>query len=763
MLPVDYFSAYLYGLTYVVIVIAAFIAISGLDDLLIDVTYWVRRAVRALTVFRKNAHLSYLDLLNVPENPLAIMIPAWHETGVIGKMAQAAASTLDYENYHIFVGTYPNDPDTQRDVDEVCARFSNVHKVVCARPGPTSKADCLNNVLDAIMQFEQRAKLTFHGFILHDAEDVISPMELRLFNYLVDRKDLIQVPVYPFERKWHEFVGMHYIDEFTELHAKDVVVREAVVGQVPSAGVGTCFSRRAIQTLLIEGDGIAFDTQSLTEDYDIGFRLKEHGLKEIFVRFPVLDVDRSVWKRTKRFGQSFRESNVICVREYFPDTIQTAVRQKSRWIIGIVFQGYLTHRWTKNWRLNYFLWRDRKGVLTNFFSFAANIILFQVLLILIYEAFWPDAYRFLSIFEESPVLVFLLWANVLLMANRLLQRVWFVTSYYGIFQGLLSMPRMLIGNLINFMANWRALKQVIQQGNPKRVAWDKTTHDFPTVGELSRARRMIGQILIEQGTLTETGLADAVLHKAQGMRMGTWLVHSGRISPRQLAQGLAEQAGVEVESIDAYALPAELISKVPAAVALQYAVMPIRQEEDTLVLASESELSPLTVAALTRKLQCPVRYVIAQLGQVNVGLRHWYARHRQVDPRMVLEEAIRQHPDGSERLRRGWEYFVSRQITLGEVLQSLGRIDPAAFSALLLQHANVEQPLGAFLVEQEVITEETLKSAIALQEKIQPDIQEVVQRCLNGESFVTDPHPQRLEAHSTIDKVGGLLSSGITG
>lgn len=63
-------------------------------------------------------------------------------------MAELAATTLDYENYHIFVGTYPNDPDTQRDVDEVCARFPNVHKVVCARPGPTSKADCLNNVLD---------------------------------------------------------------------------------------------------------------------------------------------------------------------------------------------------------------------------------------------------------------------------------------------------------------------------------------------------------------------------------------------------------------------------------------------------------------------------------------------------------------------------------------------------------------------------------------------------------------------------------------
>ncbi len=52
---------------------------------------------------------------------------------------------------------------------------------------------------------------------------------------------------------------------------------------------------------------------------------------------------------------------MICVREYFPDTFSTAVRQKSRWIIGIVFQGFKTHKWTSSLTLNYFLWRDRKG------------------------------------------------------------------------------------------------------------------------------------------------------------------------------------------------------------------------------------------------------------------------------------------------------------------------------------------------------------------------------------------------------------------
>ena len=70
----------------------------------------------------------------------------------------------------------------------------------------------------------------------------------------MDRKDLIQVPVYPLmHRHWWNFTANHYADEFAELHGKDVIVREALVGQVPSAGVGTCFSRRAVLHLLDEG------------------------------------------------------------------------------------------------------------------------------------------------------------------------------------------------------------------------------------------------------------------------------------------------------------------------------------------------------------------------------------------------------------------------------------------------------------------------------------------------------------------------------
>ncbi|UYW81309.1 cyclic di-3',5'-guanylate-activated glycosyltransferase NrfB [Escherichia coli] len=668
--------------------------------------------------------MSYRELYKPDEKPLAIMVPAWNETGVIGNMAELAATTLDYENYHIFVGTYPNDPDTQRDVDEVCARFPNVHKVVCARPGPTSKADCLNNVLDAITQFERSANFAFAGFILHDAEDVISPMELRLFNYLVERKDLIQIPVYPFEREWTHFTSMTYIDEFSELHGKDVPVREALAGQVPSAGVGTCFSRRAVTALLADGDGIAFDVQSLTEDYDIGFRLKEKGMTEIFVRFPV--VDEAKEREQRKFLQHARTSNMICVREYFPDTFSTAVRQKSRWIIGIVFQGFKTHKWTSSLTLNYFLWRDRKGAISNFVSFLAMLVMLQLLLLLAYESLWPDAWHFLSIFSGSAWLMTLLWLNFGLMVNRIVQRVIFVTGYYGLTQGLLSVLRLFWGNLINFMANWRALKQVLQHGDPRRVAWDKTTHDFPSVTGDTHSLRPLGQILLENQVITEEQLDTALRNRVEGLRLGGSMLMQGLISAEQLAQALAEQNGVAWESIDAWQIPSSLIAEMPASVALHYAVLPLRLENDELIVGSEDGIDPVSLAALTRKVGRKVRYVIVLRGQIVTGLRHWYARRRGHDPRAMLYNAVQHQWLTEQQTGEIWRQYVPHQFLFAEILTTLGHINRSAINVLLLRHERSSLPLGKFLVTEGVISQETLDRVLTIQRELQVSMQSLL-------------------------------------
>ncbi|OSQ36407.1 cyclic di-3',5'-guanylate-activated glycosyltransferase NrfB [Thalassospira mesophila] len=708
---VDILIYVFYALKFVVILLAGTIFLLGLDDLFIDVVYWTRTWFRYFRIYDRHAPADQKRLYSVAEKPLAIMVPAWKEVGVVGEMARLAAATLDYENYQIFVGTYPNDPETQRDVDAVCQQFPNVHKVVCVRPGPTSKADCLNNIIDAILGFEANARIQFAGFILHDAEDVISPLELRLFNYLLPKKDLIQVPVYPYPPQWWGFTAGHYADEFAEYHGKDVIVREALSGQVPSAGVGTCFSRRAIVALLEDGDGIAFDVQSLTEDYDIGFRLKQKGMVCIFARFSVSDPQLAL-KTTRVPGMSRATTQVICVREHFPRSFSHAVRQKSRWITGIVFQGTTNLGWSPKGIINYFLWRDRRGLLTNLLGLLVNILLVVTVVMWLITALVPDAWHFPSILGEDAVLQAVLLCNGILLLNRLFQRCFFVTRFYGIHQGLLSIPRIVWSNVINFCANIRALRQVVAIGDSRRVAWDKTSHEFPTLD--ATARIPLGQRLIEKGLLTPQQL-EAAITSPERRRLGRELLMRGHISSTQLVEALAEQASMDWKPLNPFTIDPALITDFPRHLALRYAVVPIGRDGDSLVLASERPISQVSLGAISRQLKRPVTCQLAPQGRVTLALRHWYSeRNLNEETRFVLEFA-QANCNNPERIER----ICQHQVMLGDLLQVRGIVSAALFNQALIDYDPEKESLGQHLIERGIISAERLDEALRDQQREQ--------------------------------------------
>ncbi|MFN2288202.1 MAG: glycosyl transferase family protein [Chromatocurvus sp.] len=708
-LLVDITAVLLFGLKSLLYVLVFAIAILGLDDLFIDICYWARRVYRRLFVYSEYVKADETLLFSVSEKPLAIMIPAWNEVGVVGEMAKLAASTLDYENYQIFVGVYPNDPATQQDVDAVCLQFSHVHKVVCARPGPTSKADCLNNIVNAIFSFEKAAGVSFDGFILHDAEDVISPLELRLFNFLTPRKDLIQVPVYPFPPRWYELTSGHYIDEFAEPHGKDIVVREALTGQVPSAGVGTCFSRRAVLALLEEGDGIAFDVRSLTEDYDIGYRLKQKGMVEVFARFYIKDPRYSPM-REREAGVSEEQSGVICVREYFPRTFSKAVNQKSRWITGIVFQGTKTLGWSRSVIQNYFLWRDRKGLIVNLIGLLANIAVYIALGLYALNALFPGSWQFLSLLDGDDLFINLLIFNGFLWINRALQRWYFVSVYYGHLQGLLSVPRILWSNAINFFATWRALRNVIRAGDSQRVPWDKTQHEMPFVD--APRRTPLGQYLTAQGAITRDDLETA-LQRDNRMKLGRALLLDHLISPEQLGRALAEQFGFQFENMHPMAFDRTLTQQFPRAIALRYGVLPLREARGTLFLATEKYISPVALGAIARQLQRDIQPVMIPPGFLTLALRYWCrGDDTQPDPVLTyLESGAADGPALSELARN--------QIMLGDLIQEIGMVSPQVFAQALFDYDPLAETIGQFLVARGLISTELLNQALALQEQLQ--------------------------------------------
>lgn len=427
----------------------------AINDLAVDLIYFSRRLWRSLTVYRRypRAFGQTLAVHSGEHRFFAIFIPAWDESTVIAAMLRATVDRLDYDNYRIFVGYYRNDPSTKAAIRSV--KNKRIEPVLVDSDGPTTKADCLNRLYDALLAYELRENKPAAAVVLHDAEDVVHPLELVVFNSLIDRAGVIQLPVQPLTDRRSRWIAGHYCDEFAEAHAKELVVREAVGASVPLAGVGCAIARGPLARLAALHEGHPFAGASLTEDHEFGFRVGELGLKTMFVRIPAVPGCRGV----------------VASRVHFPSTLGEAVRQKARWLGGIALSGWDRLGWRGGLGERWMRLRDRRGPI------AALLLLSGYLAAFLWSQLWlartlgaPVALRI------SPILETLLWINLWLLVWRILMRALFTASAYGWGEGVRSIPRLVIGNIIAILAAARALAIYVSRTPP---AWDKTRHVFP--------------------------------------------------------------------------------------------------------------------------------------------------------------------------------------------------------------------------------------------------------------------------------------------
>ncbi|WMY06973.1 glycosyl transferase family protein [Paraburkholderia phenoliruptrix] len=698
---------YYHGLEYVAALIAFLIVLSSIDDLFIDLWYWSRMLYRRLTVERTYKPLTAAQLYEREEQPLAIMVPAWHEYDVVAAMIEDLVRVMDYRNYVVFVGTYQNDPQTIAEVERMRRRYKQLRRVEVPHDGPTCKADCLNWVIQAIFAYEREAGIEFAGVVLHDSEDVLHPVELRFFNYLLPRKDMIQLPVASLERNWFELVAGTYMDEFAEWHAKDLVVRESLVGSVPSAGVGTCFSRRALLSLIAETDNQPFNTESLTEDYDVGARLAKMGMQSIFARFPVQFATRR--KAWFGFGAE-RDITVtmpLCVREFFPDTFRTAYRQRARWTLGIGLQGWKQTGWTGSLANRYLLFRDRKGVVTAFVGIIAYALVVQFLLFAGASLLGLMPELIASPFADSPWLRALLWANAVALVLRVVQRIYFVTRLYGWEHGVLSVPRMVVGNFINFMAVARAWKMfIVHLATGKRLAWDKTMHDFPSADGFNNRRQRLGELLLSWQAIDPDRLEAALGEShAREAPLGRVLMAKGWLDEETLAEAIAFQTDLprgrlDLERLrdDAACLPLETI--------VRHRVLPqIDAAQGRTILLTASPLADEVIAELSALIDGPVVEQIVREGEIAAGLRAL----RGVDISAPAEAGA------------SAGHAPARSVPLiGDLLIEHGHVRREDFEAAL-QHYRPDRHgrIGDYMVAREVISLAALDNVIQEQRRLQ--------------------------------------------
>jgi adsorption protein B len=429
--------------------------IGGIDDLLIDAVYWAQRLggrLRATPIAR-------LPLSRV-RGRIAIFVPAWDEAAVVGQMLETALARLRHPDYRIYVGLYPNDPATISLVERVADRDPRVRPVIGTRPGPTTKADCLNTLWHTLRRDDPEVG----AVVLHDAEDVVHGDELTTFAALISDYDVVQLPVLPLIARGSLVSGV-YADEFAEAHAKHMIVRVAIGAGMPLAGVGCAIRTEILTAIAHARGGDPFDADSLTEDYELGMRIAAMGGRGTFAR--VVD----------------ELGSPVAVRAYFPAEVSAAVRQKARWMIGIALAGWDRIGWGQ-WSAvgdHWMRMHDRRAPLAVIVLAAAYLAL-----VLWVASLTTHAIAGTPMPALGAGMTIVLVINSMMLLWRLMSRCAFTARVYGMGEGLLSVPRLVVGNIIALMAARRALMRYFAMLRGQPPVWDKTTHVFPDPRTLAR-------------------------------------------------------------------------------------------------------------------------------------------------------------------------------------------------------------------------------------------------------------------------------------
>ncbi len=675
----SWFFSFLYNLwiffRHVFIVLVVVFSYGGMNDFFIDIYYFGRQIYRWLFKRHLIKPLSLDQLLSVEEKPIAMMLPAWKEAGIIKKMLLNTLNIIDYRNYFIFVGCYPNDPETQAEVDQVSEIYPQVIKVINSRPGPTTKADNLNEIYRGLCHLEKETGLNFDIVVLSDAEDIHHPLSFRLFNYLMPRFEMIQTPIIPLERTWYSLIGGVYMDEFAENHLKELLVREKIAHILPSAGTSTAFWRESLKKLEREHKGKnhqIFNTHSLTEDYEIGIRLGKLGLRQIML---VQWNERVVTKKGKARLKKIKE--LVAARAFFLDKFRKAMRQRARWVYGIAWQGLKNIGWDRRLKVSYTLLQDRLSFFANFLYLFGYLLIAYLVTIWGVRLFRPDfnippLVRPDEIWWKLALLVmfFFFW--------RILMRIVFVKKIYGLSHALLAPIRIIVGNILNFASSFLAMLWLIKAVSTRREqTWIKTEHEFPTE-KLETFRQKIGDLLLTRHLITSKQLQEAMkIQEKNKKRLGQILVELGYISEEELASTLAYQRKWAFVEIDPYAIDPALLRIIPQWLAERYRVFPLKFEEGVLHLAIDRiDLGPLK-SKLEELLKVDIKFSLTTPYDINYAIDRAYSEDfiNVVKGRRLGELLVKNKIITKEQLRTALRRQKRTGEILGEILVAEGMVE----------------------------------------------------------------------------------------
>jgi type IV pilus assembly protein PilB len=131
-------------------------------------------------------------------------------------------------------------------------------------------------------------------------------------------------------------------------------------------------------------------------------------------------------------------------------------------------------------------------------------------------------------------------------------------------------------------------------------------------------RKKIGEILIEMGAITPAEV-NLILNRMTvvGRRFGETGIAEGLFKEDTLAQGLARQFQLEYLDLDTFSLDSELMTSLPSGLPIRFNFVPVRQEENALVIAIADPTDVTTLDNLELLLDTPLVLQVAAKGKIS--------------------------------------------------------------------------------------------------------------------------------------------------
>lgn len=631
---------YLIGLMLVLLFI-----IFGIDDFFWDLLILFKR------VTNKTPKIEIAKIDQLPPKLIAVVIAAWHEDNVLNDVVENIVISQHYPKsmYHIFLGVYPNDAATVYIAKQLAERYPNVHCVENYKDGPTSKAQNINYLIRKIKEYERERDWSFQAITVHDSEDLVHPYELKVTNHLLNHHDAIQFPVFPLIKKptifnYFKYLTTNtYVDEFAENHFITMVGRNNTGAFVPSAGTGFSLSRQTIDML---GDAV-LPENSLTEDYRLSLTLYEQGTPMYYVLEELERVDY----------QGKKKSEFIATRSMFPNTFKTAVRQKTRWTLGITMQSVkFRDIFQKGLSLagRYSLYRDQKAKIGNLLSMVGYPVLIYFLFSLFFDI--PPIYPKYSFSWYLSLIVTIMMIERQAFRAVSLNKIYGLRSvFFGCFFPPLVPLRIVYGNIINLVATIKAYfqfvggrtrkkaeieeesieeiekrraqeKEVIEVEEKIDFEWSKTEHSFLDKSILARFHRYFGDVVIAKGHLSAKELKDLLANKDDETFIGEYLVANKIIEPKDLVEILSALRHVphlHDNAIDYYHL-GQFKYRFSRKLLIENNCLPIATSVKGVVFAISPDTPESTKQLLESKYEVNPTYVLTSNQSIKRGIELIY-------------------------------------------------------------------------------------------------------------------------------------------